>query len=62
MDNDFEFECPYCGEPNAAIVDEVPKGGVEMTQDCEVCCKPILLKIEKDSEGGIFLTAEAENQ
>ena len=58
MDNNFE--CPYCGEPNTAIIDQMLGDRVEMTQDCEVCCKPILLKVEKDPEGGFILSAQPE--
>lgn len=53
-----EFRCAYCGEPNDLFVD--PSGGDTQSyvEDCQVCCRPNLLRIAGDSELDQF-TVEA---
>ena len=36
--NEFEVECPYCGEPGTIYVEPDVHG--TFVQDCEVCCNP----------------------
>jgi len=48
--NDFEVGCPHCGEINAVVLEGVVSGRVEMTQDCDVCCRPMLIRIRRDSD------------
>ena len=36
--------CPYCGEPIRLIIDE-SIGETSYIEDCEVCCRPIVIKI-----------------
>ncbi|HKJ76296.1 MAG TPA: CPXCG motif-containing cysteine-rich protein [Gammaproteobacteria bacterium] len=39
------LECPYCGEPVEVVVDtSVPLQ--EYTEDCPVCCRPMVLTVE----------------
>ncbi len=33
-------ECPYCGEPFEAVVDEYA-GNQAYIEDCPACCRPI---------------------
>lgn len=43
-------ECPYCGESFEANVD--PSGGnQEYIEDCHVCCRPIVFRLEVDDDG-----------
>jgi len=43
-------QCPYCGEPFEADID--PSAGTqEYIEDCHVCCRPIVFRIEVDAEG-----------
>lgn len=44
-----EVQCPYCGEDFEVRVDPSEEGQ-SMVQDCQVCCKAILLAV--DSEDG----------
>jgi len=55
------FPCPYCGEPNTVGLD--PTGGRRQTftVDCEVCCRPILVKLKLGSDGLEFFTADQES-
>ena len=42
--------CPYCGEPIELLVDcSVRKQNY--IEDCQVCCKPITVRVICDDEG-----------
>ena len=52
--------CPYCGETIDVVVDD----SVEQHQtieDCQVCCRPIVLVSGLDEEGELFVQARTEN-
>ena len=38
MDDEFEVQCPYCGEALTIYVEPDVRGS--FVQDCEVCCNP----------------------
>ncbi len=42
-------DCPYCGEAVEIHLDPETRG--EMVQDCEVCCRPWQMRVERDREG-----------
>ena len=48
--------CPYCGERLETRVD-VTADEPAYVEDCEVCCRPIELQIERD-EGGALLALQ----
>nr|WP_237444375.1 CPXCG motif-containing cysteine-rich protein [Sinobacterium norvegicum] len=39
--------CPYCGEKISLLIDcsQVPQSYIE---DCQVCCKPIVISVQFD--------------
>jgi len=45
--------CPYCGESYDTRVD-LTGGSFEYIEDCQVCCQPILLKVEVSIEGNLM--------
>ena len=51
------YVCASCGEENEILVD--PGGGMRQsyTEDCEVCCRPNLLRIVIAEDG--IVTADA---
>ena len=51
MDNVIEYSCPYCGEINCAEVFISDGRNQNFVNDCEVCCRPIELKVNFDREG-----------
>ncbi len=52
--------CPYCGEAIEVMVDtSIPQQ--EYIEDCQVCCRPITLRIEV-LEGSIQLQALHEDE
>ncbi|HET7842624.1 MAG TPA: CPXCG motif-containing cysteine-rich protein [Xanthomonadales bacterium] len=44
------LDCPYCGESFASSVD-VSAGAQTYTEDCAVCCRPIVVVVRVDDEG-----------
>jgi len=48
------FNCPYCFQ-NISMVFESLYGGQEYIEDCEVCCRPILVKY-KVTDGQVEVT------
>jgi hypothetical protein len=42
---DFDVQCPYCGEVFAITVD-TSQGSHSMTEDCVVCCRPIHFRVD----------------
>ncbi len=52
--------CPYCGELITILVD----GSVEEQQyieDCQVCCKPIDIRVIISANGSCLVEARGEN-
>ncbi|MBF0188026.1 MAG: CPXCG motif-containing cysteine-rich protein [Magnetococcales bacterium] len=45
--------CPYCGE---AIVTQADcsAGNQEYIEDCQVCCRPIIMTLEVDEDGRLI--------
>lgn len=39
------LRCPYCGEPIEVVVD-TSLAYQEYTEDCPVCCRPMVLTVE----------------
>jgi hypothetical protein len=55
------FQCAGCGEWNQTTVDESAGRRQCYVEDCQVCCKPNLLRIEYDMDAKEFvLIAELE--
>jgi len=55
------ISCPYCGEPITILVD----GSLPMQnyiEDCEVCCRPIVLDVSVDVDGDVAVLASRENE
>lgn len=56
-----EIQCPYCGETIEVIVD-CSAGSQKYIEDCEVCCRPITMKITIDSEGLPIIDPSREDE
>lgn len=53
--------CPYCGEAITIFVD----GSLteqNYIEDCQVCCRPIVMDVSVDMDGGVCVTARSENE
>ncbi len=55
------FQCASCGEWNTTLVDESAGRRQSYVEDCQVCCKPNVLRVEYDfSSAEFFISAELE--
>jgi hypothetical protein len=55
------ISCPYCGEQISVLVDNsLPEQ--RYVEDCQVCCRPIVLDVSVDAEGDVILGARSENE
>ena len=39
------LDCPYCGEPITMLLDLSEDGAQDYIEDCEVCCRPIRVRL-----------------
>ena len=53
--------CPYCGESIEVLLDPEDVG-LDYIEDCQVCCRPIIMNVAVDADGDAFVTAMAENE
>lgn len=53
------YTCAGCGEWNETSVDESAGSRQEYVEDCQVCCKPNLLRIIWDNNDAEFVIAAA---
>ena len=54
------FLCPYCGESNELLVDLSGGPNQEFVVDCEVCCAPILVRLQV--RGGIIVSVDVQRE
>ena len=50
------FACPYCGERISVLVDHSAMEQ-EYIEDCEVCCRPIVLAVRIDEDDAVRVLA-----
>ena len=58
--HELDISCPYCGETISIVVD----GSIEEQQyieDCQVCCRPIVIVLNVSSQGDFHVEARHEN-
>jgi transcription elongation factor Elf1 len=60
-EEDYSFECPYCGSENSVHIDHTAGRRQSFTQDCENCCNPISIKLVLDDDGVEEFSAEQES-
>jgi hypothetical protein len=55
------ISCPYCDEAITVLVDDsVPEQ--RYVEDCEVCCRPIVMDVSVDADGDVAVIARSENE
>ncbi len=52
--------CPWCGEPVEADVEEVGPAHEVLLQDCDVCCRPLVVTVSR-ADGEVEITLSREN-
>jgi len=53
--------CPYCGETISILVDH-SHDEQEYVEDCQVCCRPMVVNVAIDAAGEVSVTARYENE
>jgi hypothetical protein len=53
-------ECPCCGEPIQLIID-CSIAEQEYVEDCQVCCRPLVVKALVDSDGLPDVSVQSED-
>lgn len=56
-----EVHCPYCGEPIELFVDD-SAGAQRYIEDCQVCCRPIVVAVSVDEDGDPDVQVFAEDE
>ena len=54
------IRCPYCGESITVLVD-ASAGAQRYVEDCQVCCRPIVVAVEVDGDGDVAVHAASED-
>lgn len=59
--SETSISCPYCGESISVLVDDsIPEQSY--VEDCQVCCRPIVLDVIVDLDGDVIVSARSENE
>jgi hypothetical protein len=56
-----DIQCPSCGEWIGIVVDASVERQ-QYTEDCQVCCRPIVLSAAIDDDGVLQVTARSEDE
>ena len=51
LEADASYVCPSCGEENAVGVDSTAGRRQSFTEDCPVCCRPLVFSVVVDADG-----------
>ena len=51
------FQCASCGEWNETVVDESAGNSQRYVEDCQVCCRPNVLRVTYNGAAGEFVVA-----
>ena len=61
MSPEKRIGCPYCGETITIIVDDsVPEQ--TYIEDCEVCCRPIVMHAIVDNDGDVIVDVRTDSE
>ena len=55
------ISCPYCGEMISVLIDDsLPEQ--QYVEDCQVCCRPIVIDVTVGPDGAPTVVAKVENE
>ena len=57
----IDIRCPFCGEPIELFVDD-SAGDQQYIEDCQVCCRPIVVAVSMDADGEPEVAVRAEDE
>ena len=58
LESDQKLNCPYCAAEISIRVDQTAGNRQFFVTDCEVCCRPIEIELDIDSEGYTNIVAK----
>jgi len=56
-----DVECPYCGEVISLVLD-ASAGPQRYIEDCQVCCRPITVDLDVDTDGDALVRVQSEEE
>jgi hypothetical protein len=56
-----QITCPYCGETIDILIDSLERDQ-SYIEDCQVCCRPIEMKIFVDGAGQVSVQVSHEDE
>lgn len=56
MPTERHFPCPYCGERISMLLD-LSVGNQQYVEDCEVCCRPIVIHCNAEDGHEVYFSA-----
>tara|TARA_B100001094_G_scaffold330990_1_gene397806 strand:+ start:1085 stop:1264 length:180 start_codon:yes stop_codon:yes gene_type:complete len=59
MEHPAGYSCPWCGEWVDSFAD-TSAGSQQYVEDCQVCCRPIIISLSIDTEGFPILNVQRE--
>ncbi len=61
MTPEKSISCPYCGETITIFIDDsVPEQ--TYIEDCQVCCRPIVMHATVDFDGDVMVDARTDSE
>jgi len=61
MLDSYTVNCPYCGENIDLFIDySIPQQ--QYTEDCSVCCQPMIVSVEYQGEEGASVSVRREDE
>lgn len=60
-DDSATFRCAFCGDVNVVDVDISGDPRQSYVEDCQVCCRPNLLRVRFDPDGTARVDSEPES-
>jgi hypothetical protein len=57
---EVQAACPYCWEPLTLLVDSSDLG-VDYVEDCQVCCRPMVVTANVDADGDTSISLRRED-
>lgn len=55
------IQCPYCGEQIDLVID-CSETEQDYIEDCQVCCRPINVKVFLNQNGDVVINVSHENE
>ena len=59
-ESDLSIQCPYCWESFFVRVDVTGGSSQSFSYDCEICCRPIGVRVSLDVQGTSHAEVERE--